>query len=209
VSTVAAADGEQGLSAPAAAASAAAVAAASCSSSDRLLNSARSRSSIYFFLQKRTKEKIFKDLTKWQDLNIYLLVLRPDRLFKVEFSSSGNGDGGGVTSRSLFLSSSSQSGRFFFFEKLIVVFEGFFFDGDADFTLGFFFFAELTTGATSLKAAAESSALADSMVGGTSPVAILVSTVLVSAPLSSSALISPFLVFFLEMRILFGFGGFT
>ncbi len=135
--------------------------------------------------------------------------MRPERLFEVEFSSSGNGDGGGVTSRSLFLSSSSQSGRFFFFEKLILVFEGFFFVGVADFTLGFFFFAELTTGATSLKAAAESSALADSMVGGISPIAILVSTVLVSAPLSRSAPISPFLAFFFEIRILFGFGGLT
>lgn len=128
---------------------------------------------------------------------------------RVEFSSSGNGDGGGVTSRSLFLSSSSHIGRFFFFEKLIEVLEGFFFVGDADFTLGFFFFTELTIGAASLNAAVESSALADSTASGKSPTAILVSKVLVSAPLSSSGQISPFFDFFLEIRIRLGFGGLT
>lgn len=138
-------------------------------------------------------------------------MLRPDRLLSVEFSSSGNGDGGGVTSKSLFLSSSSHRGRlrFFDFEKLIVVLVGFFLDGDVDFTLGFFFLVELTTGAASLNAAVESSALADSVTGGTSPRAMLVSIVLVSAPLSSSIPASPFLAFFLEIRMRLGLGGFT
>ena len=115
-----------------------------------------------------------------------------------------------MTSKSLFLSSSSQSARLrFFFEKLIVVLVGFFFDGDADLTLGFFFLLELTTGAASLSAAADSSALADSKAAGTSPRAMLVSTVLVSAPLSGSPPASPFLDFFFEIRIRLGFGGLT
>lgn len=146
----------------------------------------------------------------YKSKTIYLFVLRPERRFNVEFSSSGRGDGGGVTSKSLFLSSSSQSGRLrFFFEKLIVVFVGFFFDGEADLTFGFFFLVELTTGAASLNAAAESSALADSAARGMSPRAILVSTVLVSAPLSSSMPVSPFLAFFFEIRMRLGFGGLT
>lgn len=91
----------------------------------------------------------------------------------------------------------------------MVVLVGFFFDGDADLTFGFFFLAELTTGAASLRAAADSSALADSTPTGTSPTAILVSMVLVSAPLSASPAVSPFFAFFLDIRIRLGFGGFT
>lgn len=90
----------------------------------------------------------------------------------------------------------------------MVVLFGFFLLGEEDFTFGFFFFGGGAGLALSLKAAVESSALTDS-AGGASPPAMLVSIVLVSAPLSISPPPSPFFGFFFETRIRFGLGGFT
>ena len=91
----------------------------------------------------------------------------------------------------------------------MVVFVGFFFVGEEAFTLGFFFLEAVTGVAIASLSAAptESSALADSS-GASSPVpVILVSMVLVSAPLSACSAASPFLAFFFEILIRFGLGG--